>query len=188
MKKNITLSIILVIVFVTLILFISINKGYYEVRSTPTTYSLHSYFSAEANGIFDNIVAKDIDLNSGITMERALPLYDEQINNVTFAVFNHTNESILFPNQGFGLAVFRYDEITKIWENLQLPHVPFPEPTTLRPMVESWSSENNKSWSILEDDTTALGYKQLRLYVLGRGEITNTAYGAYLDVIVSTSP
>jgi len=47
-----------------------------------------------------------MDLNSGISIERATPVFPEQINYVGFVVFDHTDEPILFSNQGFGLTVF----------------------------------------------------------------------------------
>ena len=190
MKKNITGSIILAAAS-TLILIISINQcsnAYDESAGNQTATYLHSSFSPEADKAFYNTIAKGIDLNSGITIERALPVYDEQANNISFAVFNHTNETIIFSNQGFDLVVFRFDEAAKIWERLKLPHTPYPETTLLLPKVDSWSSEDIKTWTLLEEDTVSFEYKQLRLYVSGRGEMTNISYGAYLDVTVSTSP
>lgn len=37
---------------------------------------------------------------------------------------------------------------------------------------------------ILGDETTAWGYKRVRIYVSGKGTMTNNTYGAYLDVTI----
>ena len=161
------------------------NSNHPASAVTITPSPAVSLFSEEANEIFVSSVAGDVDLNSGITMDGPTPVaIPEQINNIDFAVFNHTDEPILFSNQGFDLTVFRYDEIAKKWENLPLRYVPHAEPTILPPRLETRYSDVNNSWDILEDETTAWGYKQIRLYVSGKGQMTNKTYGAYLDVTV----
>lgn len=145
-------------------------------------------FSDEANADFVSRVAGNMDLNSGITMQRATPVFPEQINNVAFAVFNHTDEPILFLNQGFNLMVFRYDNDAKVWMKLQLAHVPYLESRILPPKLETWDYDINNTWDILANDTESLGYEQIRLYVTGDGEITKKPYGAYLDVKISILP
>ncbi len=183
MKRYILLALIFVLTSASIALIATAILKPEEARfSTPT------YFSKQANLTFAYSEARDVNLNQGITLERSIPLDPKQGNNITFAVFNHTDEPILFPNQGFGLSVFRYDENNSKWEKLQLPHTPYPELTTLPPRTESWNTENNNTWDLLENDTTAFGYKKLRLYVLGKGKFSNTPYGAYLDVEISGAP
>jgi hypothetical protein len=180
MKKKILLTLAFIFASIVLAIYtIPILKSW-ENRRLPI-------FSEQANLNFANSIAKDVALNSDITMERAEPVNSEQINNVSFYVFNHTDEPILFSDQGFGLAAFTYDEIDKTWKELQLPHTPFPELTILPPRTENWNPKIDNSWDILENDTTSLGYQKIRFYVLGKGKITNTSYGAYLDVIISKS-
>ena len=65
-----------------------------------------------------------------------------------------------------------------------MQYVPHSEPTILSPRLETRYSDVNNSWDILEDETTAWGYKQVRIYVSGKGTITNKIYGAYLDVTI----
>lgn len=185
MRKN---NIILLLVIAVVAIFLVIvrgNKNYPESAVTSTPSPAGSLFSDEANKIFVSTVAGDIDLNSGITMDGPTPMaIPEQINNIDFAVFNHTDEPILFSNQGFDLTVFRYDETAKKWENLPLRFVPHSEPTILPARLESEYSDVNNSWDILEDETTAWGYKHIRIYVSGKGTVTNKTYGAYLDVTI----
>ena len=107
MRKNILIPFFAITVTVIFLIVSRRNSDH------PTAASL---FSDEANEIFVSSVAGKIDLNSGIIMESTTPAIPDQINYVDFNVYNHTDEPILFPNQGFGLTVFRYDEIAKKWE------------------------------------------------------------------------
>lgn len=188
MRKIITISVAIISVILIFLVFVNVKYSYQETVFTPTAYFGTPYFSNEANEIFVSSIAGNIDLNSGITMERSMPMNSEQINMVNFAVFNHTDEPIMFTNQGFGLTVFGYDDTNGNWESLQLQHVPYPEPKTLPPKLETWDFDINNSWDLLENDTAAWEYKQIRLYLTGTGKITNKMYGAYLDVTTSASP
>jgi hypothetical protein len=184
MQKNTLLLLLAIAVTAIFLVLVSENRDDSESATPPTPSPAIPLFSGEANEIFVSSVAGDVDLNSGITMERPASAIPEQINNVGFAVFNHTDEPILFPDQGFGLTVFRYDEIARKWENLPLRYVPHVEPTILSARIETWS-DVDKTWAILEDETTAWGYKHVRIYVSGTGQMTNKTYGAYLDVTIS---
>ena len=186
MRKNILTPLLAIAVTAISLVIVSGNRNHPESAVTLTPSPAVSLFSDEANKIFVSSVAGDVDLNSGITMHGPTPVaIPEQINNIDFAVFNHTDEPILFSNQGFDLTVFRYDEAAKKWENLPLRYVPHSEPTILPPRLETEYSDAHNSWDILEDETTAWGYKQIRIYISGKGMITNKTYGTYLDVTIS---
>ena len=176
MRKNILIPLFAVTVMAIFLMFVRRNTDH------PPAASL---FSEEADEIFVSSIAGNVDLNSGITMDGPTPVViPEQINNIDFGVFNHTDEPILFSNQGFDLTVFRFDAVTKKWEKLPLQYLPHSELTTLPPRLETRYSDVNNSWHILEDETAAWGYKQVRIYVSGKGTMTNKTYGAYLDVTI----
>jgi hypothetical protein len=184
MRKNILIPLLAIAVMSMLFVVVLVNRNY-PASATSTASPAASLFSAEVNDIFVSSIAGNIDLNSGITMDGPTPVViPEQINNIDFAVFNQTDEPILFPNQGFGLTVFRYDEIAKVWRKLPMQYVPHAEPKILPPRLETRYSDVNNSWHILEDETTAWGYKQIRIYVSGKGMKTNKTYGAYPDVTI----
>ena len=89
MRKNLLIPLLAITVTAILLIVVRRNSDH------PATASL---FSDEANEIFVSSVAGKIDLNSGITMDGPTPVaIPEQINNIDFAVFNHTDEPILFP-------------------------------------------------------------------------------------------
>jgi len=189
MRKIIVVSMVVILVILTILFIVHVRSDYQEANSTPIINRATPSVSNESNKAFVSSVAGSVDLNSGITaMEFLEPLYRFQINNITFVVFNHTDEAIVFSNQGFGLTVFHYDDIANAWKKLQLQHVPYPEPKILPPKLEKWDSNIDNTWDILENDSTALGYSQVRLYISGQGKNTNKTYGAYLDVTISLKP
>jgi hypothetical protein len=187
LKRNLIALVGILLIFTALLLMYVISNNQ-SIQTTPPSYITTSLFSNEADQLFVSTVARSADLNVGITLERVTSMSPDQDNNITFGVFNHTNEPVVFPNQGFGIAVFRFDNTNKLWENLQLQYRPYSESKTLPPNLESWDFEINNSWDISEDQVMSWGYKQIRVYVSGKGKVTNTAYGAYLDVAISTSP
>jgi hypothetical protein len=160
----------------------------HNVPVTPTSYPITSLFSKDADKAFVSSFVGGTDLNSGVAMERATPATPDQANNITFAVFNHTDEPILFENQGFGIIVFRYDDTNKLWERLQLQYTPYGELTTLPPKLERWDLDIGNVWSVPDEETTAFAAEKLRLYISGKGQTTNKVYGAYLDVPISIFP
>ena len=188
MRRNILISLgAILLILVGFLLFFKMSK----IQDAPLGYSttpVVSLFSKEADEAFVSALVSNIDLNSGITMDKATTLFPEQANNVTFAVFNHTDEPIIFPDQGFGLIVFRYDDINNFWEELKLQYVPYREVKILPPNLEKWDVKNGNTWDILESETIAFGVEQLRIYVSGKGQKTNKIYSAYLDVPIVLSP
>lgn len=186
MKQRFIIAIVSSILL--LLVFVSVTTEHSETGPGTTACFANSCFPHEADELFASSVGDNVELNSGITMQRAMPLYSEQFNNITFAVFNHTDERIIFPNQGFGLTIFGYDAVSRNWKRLKLQHVPLSEPKILPPKLETWDLETNNSWDVLENDTTKLGYEHVRLYVSGTGMITGRRYGGYLDVTISLLP
>ena len=79
MRKTILIPITIILVILTFLIFVRVTHNYQEAVSTPTSHLATPYFSNEANEIFVSSVAGNIDLNSGITMERATPLYPDQM-------------------------------------------------------------------------------------------------------------
>lgn len=178
MKKWLVLAWMIVILFyVNTISSCSNSTEITQVTPTPT-------FSEKANEIFISTISKNKNLNSGITIERSIPISSNNINinSVTFAVFNHTDEAVTFPNQGFGLLIFGYDEDNENWEKLDLHHYPSNSPKILEPKFEKWDDHN--MWDVLANDLETLPYKRLRFFICGIGNVTITEYCAYLDVSI----
>lgn len=185
MRRKLVVTTLIVFLVILFYVFVGVDRSRPGITSTST---LTPVYSDEANRIFFSLVAGNADLNSGITLERATSVVPEQSNNVNFAVFNHTDEPIIFPDQGFGITLFGYDDLEKCWERLQLDYVPHPEPKTLPPKLESWDLEINNGWDILESEVLSLRVEQFRIYVSGSGVKTGRTYGAYLDVSIYKSP
>ena len=182
MRKTILIS--LSTISVILAIFLIINPAKTQVSNESPVRFL---FSKEADESFISSLGSNVNLNSGITMDSAISVVPEQVNNITFAVFNHTDEPILFPDQGFGLHIFKYDDTTHLWEKLQLQYTPYAEAAILPPKLETWNTDIHNSWDVLEDETTSFGSERLRLYISGKGQITKKIYSAYLDVPIDLS-
>ena len=187
LKRNL-IALMGILLLFTALLMIYVVPNNQSIQATPPSFIAASLFSKEADQLFISTVALGADLNAGITLERVTSVSPDQDKNITFGVFNHTNEPVVFPNQGFGIAVFRFDNTNKLWVNLQLQYRPYSESKTLPPHLENWDFEINNSWDISEDQVMSWGYKELRVYVSGKGKVTNRLYGTYLDVTISTSP
>lgn len=188
MKKTKVLALTTSVVVLMMLFALSIIRNRSRFTSAPASFLATPSYSYEANSIFASEVAGKVDLNSGITLERAIPIDSSQINKVTFAVFNHTGEDISFPNQGFGLTIYAYDDVGKHWVTQPLTHPPYPQETILPAKLESWYTDIDNAWDIFEDEIISLEYKQLRLYVSGIGQSSKKLYGAYLDITVHEAP
>jgi hypothetical protein len=149
-----------------------------EPQSTPP----NSFFSEDANEIFISFVSTD-NINTGISIEKAESVGSNK-NDVGFSVFNHTNESVVFPNQGFGIQLFGYEENGKMWVELFLPHSPSSAPKTLPAKIEEWSLALQYTWSIPGMQLESFEYQKIRIFISGKGNNTNTKYGAFLDILV----
>jgi hypothetical protein len=175
----------LIIIFLTPLLilifvFFSISNKTDHSTDFPDKF-LTPIFSEEADQSFISSVVASSNLNSGITIYRIKPLESSQINFITFVVFNHTDEPIVFSNQGFGYSLYWYSDVDKTWEELSLPHFPDRTPKILPPNLEDLDRDIRNTWTILENDIKILPYKQVRLYVSGIGQTSNSVYGSYID-------
>lgn len=148
-----------------------------ELPSYPPT----PIVSGEAAVAFINTVNSPKDLNSSISIERSLPSSTGNTNNLNFWVYNLSDESISFKNQGFDMVLYRYDVREKKWYPVALPYQPASEIKTLPAHLETWDFAISNTWHISDAEFKTLVYQDYRLYIEGVGDITNKVYGAYLD-------
>jgi hypothetical protein len=160
-----------------------------SVSYTPT----NSNNTEEADKSFRSAILslhdlnQDIDLNFGITIDQAKPLNPDGTTSnyaIDFAVFNHSDEPITFPDQGFGIKIFRYDRVHEQWHEVSLSHAPRILSITLPPKTEKWDMEIGNFWTIWGADLETITYKEFRIYIQGKGDLSMKMYGAYLDVAV----
>lgn len=185
MNKTIKFLITILALLLMLILLsiYSFNKS--DQKSNFSEKLLTSAYSKEANQSFVSSIVGDTNLNSGITIYRIEPLESSQINNITFVVLNHTEEPIVFSDQGFGYSLFWYSDTENTWEELSLPHFPDKTSKILPPKLEDLDRDIRNTWTILENDIETLPYKRVRLYVSGVGQISNSTFGSYIDLNIN---
>lgn len=113
---------------------------------------------------------------------------DEFITLISFIVFNHTDEAVVFTNQGYNYEMYRLNSEQSNWENVGIIHSPVSMTIVLPPNLTEPSYEQGKYniWEIFYDDLDGIHqYDSLRIYIEGRGEQSGQLYGAYFDFIVS---
>jgi hypothetical protein len=147
-------------------------------------------FNEQANSSFLQTIALGVNMNTGITMIRQTSLQTDKEepwfkNNVSYIVLNHTSESVIFPDQGFGLVVYGYDLELQTWHIVTLPHYPAKISTILPPHLEKIDFDLMNIWNIPGNEFQNISDRELRLFISGTGTNTNVVYGAYLDIIIS---
>lgn len=140
--------------------------------------------------LFINKIAPNIDLNSGITIERlksgvALGDSPPLSNDVAFLVLNHADESIVFPDQGFGLQLFGFDTSSSSWQKIEMRTHPEVRQKVLPPRLGNYDFSVDNSWLVFADELQRTKYSSVRLYILGMGSRTGKQYGAYLDAAIN---
>ena len=101
---------------------------------------------------------------------------------IGFSVLNYATESVIFSDQGFGVAIYYYDESNLRWVKKELSPYPEPRPKTLFAKTTDYSHENISS--ILESDIVDVVPGEYRLYVEGVGSVSGKKYGAFFDFVV----
>jgi hypothetical protein len=181
MKLPITISVLLLTLTVLLISIFNNtdqNTDFSDKLSTPI-------FSEEADQSFVSSVVDNSNLNSGIAVLEIKPLESDQTNYITFAVLNHTEEPIVFPDQGFGFSLYWYKDIAKNRKEVSLSQFPNRTPKILPPQVEDLDHDIQNTWLIFENDIEDLPYQRVRLYVSGIGQTSNSVYGSYIDLYIN---
>jgi hypothetical protein len=180
-KKSIFFSVLLLML--TLLFFNKFSKT--DQKSNFSDNFLTQIFSEEADQSFVSLVANHSNLNSGIAVFEIKPHESDQTNYITFAVFNYTEENIVFPDQGFGFSLYWFSDVEKTWEKVSLSQFPDRTPKILPPQLENLDNKIRNTWLILENDIETLPYKRVRLYVAGIGQVSNSTYGSYIDLVIN---
>jgi hypothetical protein len=165
-----------------------INSSTNHDKITLVEFPPTPKYNLGANKAFLDVanITDNYDLNRGITLERISTILLDGIptpspNFISLLILNHTDEPILFENQGFGIRVYEYDPATKSWSLASLPYSPMDNSKTLPPHVESFDFELLNSWQLNESDLAKINKTDIRIIVVGEGVKSSQKYGAYLD-------
>ena len=147
-------------------------------KTTPTPLVL-----SQADMAFAKVV-ESTDLNSGITIQLSLSGPEFKTDkNIAFIVLNHTNETITFPDQGFGFELYWFNQTDLQWEKQKRIYTSDPVIKQLPAKVEKMDFQSDNIWPILADELDTIPHNQLRLFVSGKGMQSGKIYGAYLDFV-----
>lgn len=137
---------------------------------------------------FERMYVKYADVNSGISIQ-ILSSYNAPTETdfgglAEYAVYNHSQEPIIFPDSGFGLRIFTIQN-DAIWKEIK-QNTPFMEnPTTMMPsgkVIDSFGNLKKNSLFLRYSDFDTEIPSMLRLYVAGTGQKTHINYVAYIDL------
>jgi len=144
--------------------------------------------SQEMEQEFAKQVLVNADVNTGVTIQ-LLSFHDDATDTQAgeffdYAVLNHTDEPINFPNAAYGLRIFSPDEASHQWREV-IPVIPLGTDTTqLLPKTESYGHKTNNSFFMLYSDFDNMDIPQkLRICVFGVGKLTGKKYVAFVDVL-----
>jgi len=125
--------------------------------------------------------------NSSITI-KMLSFYNDPTETeiaelLDYAVYNHTDEYIDFPNTAYGIQVFTPDESSQQWIEIN-PIVPFRnEKITIPPITEKPKTRLGSIFFLLYSDYGSNLPEKLRFCVFGTGRTTKIRYADCLDVL-----
>ena len=142
-----------------------------------------------ANEIFLTSIAEGVEVNQGITIERALLLKPTNTsppspNFLSFTVYNHTEEPIKFSNIGFSAKLFHFSPSKNKWEEIKLSMTPADDEKIIPKNLETVDSKIPNTWDIPNWELEVLPYEELRVYIEGLGIHSKKKYGAYLDFTI----
>jgi hypothetical protein len=101
----------------------------------------------------------------------------------TFLILNHSEETIIFPNNIFGLVGFHPKIDNKEWVPIELPIITSsPKDFSLPPNLKEYNPSVGHQLPILEKPFAKLGYERLRFFISGVGLQSGMRYGATFDI------
>jgi hypothetical protein len=142
---------------------------------------------SSTDGFAASLSEKDIDLNTGLTIQKSFPAEQGTSELVSLIVLNHTEEDIVFENSGFGLLLFCQDKKTESWRKQNMPEEFFETNRIIPAKTETldFMLIDINLVDVLQSTVSQISCTQLRLFVQGIGQTTDQKYGAYTDLTIA---
>lgn len=155
----------------------------------PMLSQTHAGFivSQEMEQEFAKQFLANADVNTGVTIQ-LLSFHKDASDTqagefLDYAVLNHTNEPINFPDAAYGLRIFSLDELSHQWLEVKPAFSLGTDSTIVPPRTESYGPKSNNSFFMLYSDFDNKDIpKKLRIYLFGIGQMTDKIYVAFIDV------
>jgi hypothetical protein len=129
------------------------------------------------------------EINMGLTVERMKTIAVEgapapSVNYVSILILNHTSESIIFSDIGFGVQVFQYNLRNSEWASVSLPYLPEKTQKVLPPNTKKYDFNVLNNWEFRDRDFVNVDTAWIRILFTGTGEVSSKKYAAFIDVTI----
>jgi hypothetical protein len=168
-----------------LFLLFTITACRLSSANQPITLDATAPLSKLEENFVQQIVGEAV-INSELQIEQQLQ-EDIPKEILHFHIYNYSDEPITFDNQIFEARGFCADSQKRSWRLYTIPlletNLSSASVTiTLPPNLKVFDYEIDNSLTIFRNTLIASGCDEIRLYIGGNGEVTNTIYGAYVDI------
>jgi hypothetical protein len=143
--------------------------------------------SQEMEQIFATQYLADAEVNSGLTIQ-LLSFQGNTTDNpydtlISYAVWNNTDEPIVFTNGFYDIGVLSPDELSQKWVEVKLSSLIGNDQVLLLPRNEKPDPYSTNMRVLMFSDFDNVDIPEsLRFYVSGTGQITGKNYVAFIDV------
>ena len=136
--------------------------------------------NSKMDEIFINdIVGSEIEIY-GLQLEQI-----SQGEMIDFNIYNHSDESVVFKDRTFSVQGFCPDTQNMEWKTFPIIFVQTnqqPSSVTLPPNLNVFDREVYNSLAFFRIALEESGCDVIRLFIVGKGSISNKSYGAYIDI------
>ncbi|OQX60803.1 MAG: hypothetical protein B5M51_09885 [Anaerolinea sp. 4484_236] len=140
---------------------------------------------AIANERFYDVIGHVDDINNEISIDvRTIPTKLFRSPSMYWlGVVNYTDEVITFPNNGFGIVVYSYDEVSGQWKIIEMNVLPSNYPFKLPSHANEFDLDY--VWILNRNALVEADLQQpIRIFVSGVGDDSQLRYGAYIDLVM----
>jgi len=143
--------------------------------------------SDEMKNKFTEQFLSNTEVNKGVTIQ-ILSSQGKAVDNpfdtlISYAVWNNTDEPIVFDNEFYGISVFSPDELTQKWNEVKLSSLIGNDQVVLLPKNENPRPySTNRRVLVFSDFENANIPENMRFCVFGTGQITGKKYSACTDI------
>jgi hypothetical protein len=122
---------------------------------------------------FSEVVGEDVIIDSSISVylgdSPTVFVTGRRDDGITFLVYNHADEAIVFSDHSFGLRLFRNGGPGQGWQEIEVPLTSRADPITLPSQLTTYDPAVGNLWVLPRDYLPVVPPATVRVYVQGTG-------------------